>query len=60
MGGGISNLKNASRNHIPIPLDICKRIWKDFSKDLQKQASGANVVQNVKYMKAITFIFRLM
>jgi hypothetical protein len=25
-GGGISNLKNASRNHIPIPLAICKRI----------------------------------
>ncbi len=24
-GGGISNLKNASCNHIPIPLTICKR-----------------------------------
>jgi hypothetical protein len=24
--GEISNLKNASRNHIPIPLAICKRI----------------------------------
>jgi hypothetical protein len=42
--GGISNLKNASWNHILIPLAICKRIWKVFPKDLQKQASGANVV----------------
>jgi hypothetical protein len=25
IGGGISNLKNASCNHIPIPLTICKR-----------------------------------
>jgi hypothetical protein len=25
-GGGISNLKNASCNHISIPLTICKRI----------------------------------
>jgi hypothetical protein len=25
-GGGISNLKNASCNHILIPLAICKRI----------------------------------
>jgi hypothetical protein len=47
-GGGISNLKNASRNHIPIPLAICKRIWKDFSKRFEKQTSGANVVQNIK------------
>jgi hypothetical protein len=25
-GGGISNLKNASCNHISIPLTFCKRI----------------------------------
>jgi hypothetical protein len=25
-GGGISNLKNASYNHLLIPLTICKRI----------------------------------
>jgi hypothetical protein len=44
-GGEISNLKNASWNHTLIPLAICKRIWKDFfQKDLQIQASGANVV----------------
>jgi hypothetical protein len=34
--------------HILIPLAICKRIRKVFPKDLQKQTSGANVVQNVK------------
>jgi hypothetical protein len=26
IGGGISNLKNASCNHIPIVLTICKRM----------------------------------
>jgi hypothetical protein len=31
-----------------------------FPEDLQKQASGANVVQNVKKKKAITVILRLM
>jgi hypothetical protein len=28
IGGGISNLKNASCNHIPIPLTNCKRFTK--------------------------------
>jgi hypothetical protein len=37
-----------------------KEFEKTFPKDLQKQASGANVVQNVKKKKAITFILRLM
>jgi hypothetical protein len=37
IGGGISNLKNASCNLIPIPLTICKRIFERiFPKDLQK------------------------
>jgi hypothetical protein len=37
-GGEISNLKNASYNIIPIPLTICKKTLKRFSKkDLQKQ-----------------------
>jgi hypothetical protein len=37
-GGEILNLeKNASRNLIHIPLTICKRILKNFEKDLQKQ-----------------------
>jgi hypothetical protein len=31
-GGGISNLENASWNHIPIPVTI----WKDFSKRFAK------------------------
>jgi hypothetical protein len=47
-GRGISNLKNASCNHIPIPLTICKRF---FQKDLQKQTTGANEVQNVNQRK---------
>jgi hypothetical protein len=38
-GGGISNLKNASYNHILIPLTICKRIWKDFSKRFEKETN---------------------
>jgi hypothetical protein len=47
--GGISNLKNASCNHILIPLAICKKKFeKVFPNDLQKQTSGANAVQNVK------------
>jgi hypothetical protein len=35
-GGGISNLENASRNHIPIPLTICKKNLKSFSKRFAK------------------------
>jgi hypothetical protein len=31
-GGEISNLENAYCNHIHIPLNVCKRIWKDFEK----------------------------
>ena len=48
IGGGISNLKNASCNLIHIPLTICKRFERIFPKDLQKRISGANVVQNIK------------
>jgi hypothetical protein len=48
-GEKISNLENASRNLIYIPLTICK---KDFEKIFQKicknKTSGASVVQNVK------------
>jgi hypothetical protein len=49
-GGEISNLKNTSCNHILIPLTIWKEFVfeKDFSKDLQNQTSGANMVENVK------------
>jgi hypothetical protein len=36
IGGGISNLKNASCNRIPIPLTIWKRFRKDFSKRFEK------------------------
>jgi hypothetical protein len=48
-GGEISNLENASYNLIHIPLTICKRILKRFSKRICKnKTSGASVVQNVK------------
>jgi hypothetical protein len=48
-GGEISNLENASCNHIHIPLTICKRLWKVFPKRICKnKTSGANVVQNIK------------
>jgi hypothetical protein len=45
----ILNLENASQNLIHIPLTICKRTLKIFSKRICKnKTSGANVVQNVK------------
>jgi hypothetical protein len=48
-GGEVSNLKNAYRNIIPIPLTISKKTLKIFSKKICKnKTSGANVVQNVK------------
>jgi hypothetical protein len=48
-GGEISNLKNASSNIISIPLTICKKILKRFSKRICKnKTSGAKGVQNVK------------
>ena len=53
-GEKISNLENASRNLIPIPLTICKKTLKRFSKKICKnKTSGANVDQNVKRNKAI-------
>jgi hypothetical protein len=48
-GGEISNLENASCKLIHIPLTICKKALKRFSKNICKnKTSGANVVQNVK------------
>jgi hypothetical protein len=48
-GEKISNLENASRNLIHIPLTICKKFLKRFSKSICKnKTSGASVVQNVK------------
>jgi hypothetical protein len=49
-GEKISNLKNASRNLIHIPLTICKRILKKeiFQRICKNKTSGASVVQNVK------------
>jgi hypothetical protein len=35
-GEQISNLENASRNLIHIPLTICKWLWKDFPKEFAK------------------------
>jgi hypothetical protein len=53
-GEKISNLENASRNLIHVPLTICKKTLKRFSKRICKnKTSGANVVQNVKRKKAI-------
>jgi hypothetical protein len=53
-GEKISNLENASRNLIHIPLTICKKTLKRFSKRICKnKTSGANVVQNLKQKKAI-------
>jgi hypothetical protein len=49
IGGEISNLKNASCNTTYIPLTICKKTLKRFSKKICKNnTSGAKVVQNVK------------
>jgi hypothetical protein len=48
-GEKISNLENATCNLIHIPLIICKKSLKRFSKRICKnKTSGANVVQNVK------------
>jgi hypothetical protein len=60
-GGEISNLENASCNLIHIPLTICKKILKRFSKRICKnKTSGAKVDQNVNQKKAIhSYIVRL-
>jgi hypothetical protein len=48
-GEKISNLENASRNLIHIPLTICKKTLKRFSKRICKNKTcGASVVQNAK------------
>jgi hypothetical protein len=50
----ISNLENASQNHIHLPLTICKNTLKRISKRICKnKTSGASVVQNVKYEESI-------
>jgi hypothetical protein len=49
-GEKTSNLKNASQNHIHIPLTILQKTLKRISKRVCKnKTSGASVVQNVKY-----------
>jgi hypothetical protein len=49
----ISNLENASRNLIHLPLTICKKTLKRISKRFCKnKTSGASVVQNIKRKKA--------
>jgi hypothetical protein len=53
-GGRISNLENASQNHIHLPLTICKRTLKRIYKRICKnKTSGASVVQNFKYEESI-------
>jgi hypothetical protein len=36
-GEKISNLENASFNLIHVPLTICKRLWKEFTKEFAKK-----------------------
>jgi hypothetical protein len=56
-GGEISNLENTSCNLIHIPLTICKKTLKRFSKRICKnKTSGANVVQNVKYQIKLIYL----
>jgi hypothetical protein len=53
-GEKISNIENASRNIIQVPLTICKKTLKRLSKRICKnKTSGADVVKNVKRKKAI-------
>jgi hypothetical protein len=52
-GKKISNLENASRNLIHIPLTICKKTLKRICKN---KTSGANVVQNVKYQIKLIYL----
>jgi hypothetical protein len=53
-GEKISNLENASRNLIHIPLTILQKDFeKIFPKICKNKTSGANVVQNGKRKKAI-------
>jgi hypothetical protein len=55
--GEISNLENAFCNLIHIPLTICKKTLKRFSKRICKnKTSGVNVVQNVKEKKSNPFV----
>jgi hypothetical protein len=54
IGEKISNLENVSHKLIHIPLTICKRTLKRFSKrNCKHKTSGASVVQNIKRKKAI-------
>jgi hypothetical protein len=51
-GEKISNLENASQNHIYLPLTIYKRTLKRIYKSICKNKTcGASVVQNVKIIK---------
>jgi hypothetical protein len=60
-GGEISNLENTSCNLIHIPLTICKKTLKRFSKRICKnKTSGANVVQNVKYQIKLIYLEMLL
>jgi hypothetical protein len=53
-GEKISNLENASQNHIHLPLTICKKTLKRISKRFCKNKTcDASVVQNVKIEESI-------
>jgi hypothetical protein len=53
-GEKILNLENASQILIHLPLTICKRLLKGFTKRICKNKTcGASVVQNVKNEETI-------
>jgi hypothetical protein len=57
-GEKISNLENASRNPIYLPLTICKKTLKRISKNIYKnKTSGASVVYKID-LKYICFDFK--
>jgi hypothetical protein len=54
-GENLSKLINTFGNYILILWLIAKEFEKTLTKDLQKQKSGANVVQNFNYVKTFTY-----
>jgi hypothetical protein len=51
MGENLSNLKMLLKNIFLYLKQIAKNFEKIFPKDLQNKLSGANVVQNLNYIK---------
>jgi hypothetical protein len=57
-GEKISNLENASRNLIPIPLTICKKIMKDFSKEFAKTKQVVQMWSKMLKLSYQTYLLR--